>query len=203
MISINYYDSLERLYINGNKMKWTTLNTLYSGIIGNSLFIISLAALVSAIPIFNFSSVKMSLALIGAILLSLSFVLNKIYIPSIVNIYASYSDYFEYLYSLKDKDSMSYTHEFGVLEEDLSVTKKLSVFSSKEFNLKEFESIDDYKILMKDRCLYSLSIMKFDFVNSFHSKMRILLSATFFIGITLLYTPTAIRIFELLLKGFK
>jgi hypothetical protein len=181
-------------------MKWSTLNKIYTGVIGNSMFAISIAIILSYMPILNLSSSGMTLSILGALIVATSFVINKSCIPDTISSFIDPVAYFDHLCRLRTANALSYEHEFKPLENNES-TSKLPIFSSAEFNLPHFNGIDNYKTIMADGALYPLSIIKYDYVNHSKPKTRRYLAISFVIGVALLYSPSAYRVIDFAIDG--
>ncbi len=188
----------------GDNLNWSTLKIVYSGIIGNTIFLLSFFSLLSAIPYIDkiITNRNIAYALTGAIFISTSYLLYNINIPYIVKKFSDTHEYYDHLLKLKELMSLDYVHEFSVLEFDKEV-KKLPVFSDNTFNLKKFENTKKYKEFYgSDRSLFFLSIIKYDYINNMKSKIRWFLTIMFIIGISLIYFAPVNRIFKIILGGF-
>jgi len=184
-------------------MKWSLLKKIYAGIIGNSLFFLSVLAIGSSIPLMKLSNTNFSIEILGALILSISYIIQKLMTPSIIEYFVNYIGYYDHLYTLKDKKALCFIHEFSMLENNCKKTNKLPVFKDNEINLRIFTTIEDYKDVMgEDSALYSLCILKYSFVDHLNKFTRYYLTVSFFVGMALFYFPTAHRIIKIIIIGF-
>lgn len=182
-------------------MKWSSIKTVYGGLIGNAIFFISIISIVTIVPLEQFANIGLSVSIVGAIILSIAYVLTKIFTPSMITEFSSHLDYYRHLVLMKENGSFSLIHEFSVLDDKPSVGE-LPVFSSPEFTLHPLTSISEYKkILGESKALYSLSIIKYSYSETLYKKTRYLLTSSFLVGVAFLYYPPAKRVYETILSG--
>jgi hypothetical protein len=183
-------------------LKWSVINNLYSSIIGKCLFLLSSVSLFTTIPlsIYVISTRNMAFALLGAVVLSLSYIFYKIRIPEIINQYNEIS-YYKFLLDQKKRKSLDLIHEFSLLEDNDNISE-LDIFTNKNYRIHPFTTIEKYEdILGEDRSLYALTLIKYSFLDNSSPKARIAISLFFYIGCLLLYFPAIIRIATVIIKG--
>lgn len=182
-------------------MRWATLSVVYGGTIGNSLFLLSVIAIVSSVPLLDIRSVSLSVSLLGAMVLSISYIVQKIAIPDFISRHPDYFSYYEHLLKLKNDKTLSSSHEFNMLENNGHV-QSLKVFSDNQFCLAPFVSRREYDtVLGEGAALYSLCIIKHSYVDHLYRPTRVALSSSFALGIVLFYIPAATRIVEVVTGG--
>ncbi|MDH5560601.1 MAG: hypothetical protein OEY59_07060 [Deltaproteobacteria bacterium] len=183
-------------------LPWSVIGNLYASVIGKCLFILSSVAIVTTIPyaIEIISTRNVAIALIGAILITVSYTLYKIIIPETINEFTDKS-YYEHLVELQGKNSLDRISEFSILENN-HVVNSLPVFSNKNLDIQHYENIKNYiTVLGDDRTLYILSIIKYSLLNYSLFEVRALISIMFYSGICLIYYPSIYRIIYVIIKG--
>ena len=186
-------------------MKWTTLKTLLNGMIGNSLFLISLLSVFSVIPLSSIflNNKILSLSIIGAVLLSISFVLMKIYLPAEIDNHNNIYSYYNYFLSLQKNKSLDYSLEFTCLEDNSDLVKKLPIYDDQFLKIDTFCKIDSFKEkLGEERALLSMVFFKFNLMDTSNHDIRGLITYLFIIGTALFYLGPFLRISSIIIRSF-
>lgn len=188
--------------LNTSVLSWSTISELYSSIIGKCLFLLSSIAIVTTIPlsIYAISTRSMAISLLGAIVISISYLIYKIKIPRLISSFTE-KEYYESLVIRKKRKALDMIHEFSILEND-SMVNKLPVFLDRNYKLQIFESIKNHKtVLGEERALHALSIIKFCYMEEKDYKSRLLVSHSFYFGCFCFYSPGIFRVMTVILKG--
>lgn len=179
-------------------LKWSSLHKLYESLIGKSVFIISLV-----IPILNINKMGVELHnynfyLIGSIIISIGFFLERICLPSTIEKYPGGETYAEELRKRNEASAFDCRFEFLPLYEykNKNYLIEISGFSS------DLEKIviekNAEKILGASKFVYYFGVMNFNAINDSKLVFRILCTLFFVVGACVLYFPMIAAIFKYL-----
>lgn len=182
-------------------MKWSTLHNLYSGLIGKVIIIISLFSTLATIPILNeIKSVHIAITLLGAVIIILGYIIYIIFIPDIIKNFTLYN-YINYNLKREKRKYLNKIDEFTLLEKDFNYTNNLYIFSENNMKLKEFKGINDSNTIDGKSSIYSLSMIKYAYINTLYIKTRFFLTFLFILGIIFIYHSPIYKIFTLICQG--
>lgn len=182
-------------------MKWSTLHNLYSGLIGKVIIIISLFSTLATIPILNeIKSIHIAITLLGAVIIILGYIIYIIFIPDIIKNFTLYN-YINYNLKREKRKYLNKIDEFTLLEKDFNYTNNLYIFSENNMKLKEFKGINDSNTIDGKSSIYSLSMIKYAYINTLYKKTRFFLSFLFILGIIFIYHSPICKIFTLIFQG--
>jgi len=186
-------------------MAWTTLELIYGGIIGKTLFTLCTISLVAMIPYGQdvISSTWTSLSIIGAITISISFLIEKTFVPETIKLYNSKTVFYDHIISLHKQELLNVESEFCYMFDDkrkLLRLKSIPTLDSSE----DIHSLDKMKDVIKPekRLIYTLSTMKYEYENNSCTMARNVLALSIVTGTLLLYLPSIHRVTEVLFRGF-
>lgn len=182
-------------------MKWSTLHNIYNGLIGKVIIIISLFSTLATIPLINeIKSLNIAITLLGAVIIILGYLIYLIFIPDIIKNFNLY-DYINYNLKRERKNHLNKIDEFTLLEKDIVHTNNLYIFNENNMNLKEFKGINDSSIIDGKSSIYSLSMIKYAYINTLFKKTRFFLTLLSIIGIIFIYHSPIHKIFTLIFQG--
>ncbi len=183
-------------------MKWSTLKKLLSGIVGNTVFLVSIISIISLVPFIKIGSLSISIAVTGATILLISYIAYKVIIPDTIDNHIDYRCMYKHLKDIDSINPINLSLEFSMLENNKNVDK-LPIFNDLEFNLHKFSTCEEYKEVIGEKTVhYPVVIIKYNLINYSKKKSRALITISFFIGAVLFYYPAAYRIFNVTLEGF-
>jgi hypothetical protein len=177
-------------------LKWSSLHKLYESLIGKSIFIISLV-----IPILNINKIgfqfdNYNYYLIGSIIISIGFFIERICLPGTIEKYSGAEIYAEDLRKRNQDEAFDCRFEFLPLYEykNKNYLIEVSGFS------KDLEEIvvekDAEKILGQNKFVYYFGVMNFNAVNNSKLLFRILCTIFFILGACILYFPMIVAILK-------
>ena len=177
--------------------------------LGISLFIlaststVTLASDVTKISIQKYYSDSISLLIIGAILLSMLYIINQIYIPNEIVIFNREAFIDRYI-KMNEKKLINIDYEFAILNKNKNIIKldkiQTSKYKDKDY-IKTFD-LEQVTNLLGNKSIVFLSELKYEYLNSKSMFIRWFLTIGFFISIILMYQSSIIRIYNLIKGGF-
>lgn len=178
-------------------LPWRSLHSLYNGILGKSLLVVSLATPVSLLySSIHFIPSNYPTILIGALLSLSGFIYTEISTPPLIKDFKDSHQYSSEI--LKVAGNVDWISEFKVLEENItSLSDEIDGYYSVPLN---FISIDfSKKILGEERAIRSLSMLKFNYCNKTNSYKRLALTITLYLSLVIIFSSTATHIYNILL----
>ena len=182
---------------NMNTVRWRHLHELYSGIIGNSLWVISLAIPVSYALRLGIEFENYSLSLIGALIIVLSFIMVRIKTPPLISRYPTALEYAKDTTIIFDKKELDLILEFKILE--LRKTQVTEGLTQEYSFFSEFETINKYVEELGDaKAVRNMALIKYDLINKESGLFRNALFISLLLGIIFLYMPLISSILKIL-----
>ncbi|MFJ5390012.1 hypothetical protein ACIPUF_04115 [Pectobacterium sp. CHL-2024] len=178
-------------------LPWRSIYSLYNGILGKTLLIISLATPISLI----YSSIHLipssyPTILSGALLALTGFIYTEISIPPLIKDFKNSHQYSSEILNIAE--NVDWVSEFKILEDNIH---QLSEVKDGYFSYPiEFKSIDyTKKLLGEEKAIRSLSMMKFDLCNKESKYKRLFMTLIFYISLTLIFSSTISNIYSILI----
>ena len=189
--------ALKSFLIKKVALPWRSLHSLYNGIIGKSLLIISLATPFSLL--FNFTNFIPSTyptILIGALLSLSGFVYTEISTPPLIKDFKDSHQYSTEI--LKIANNVDWISEFKILEENSNILNyEADGYLSLPF---KFTSIDfSKKILGEERAIRSLSMLKFNLCNKMNCYKRLMLTLVLYMSLMVIFSSTVSHVYNILI----
>jgi hypothetical protein len=177
---------------------WRSLHELYSGIIGKSLIVISLATPVSVILDLGIKAEKYTISLGGALVIAAAFVITKIKTPSLIMQYETSFEYAQSILDIYKKKALDLILEFKVLE---SRNERIPSGMTDDYNyFTEFKDIDKYIVELGDsKAVRNMALIKYEIMNKDLPFLRVILFSLFIIGLFCLYMPLCSSIYKVFL----
>lgn len=179
-------------------LKWSALHRLLSGIVGKSMFIISLAVPLSKLAQFGIDLSFFPYLLIGAVLVSICYILEKIFIPEIIEDYVTSSRYAACLIDRYNETSLDYEGEFNFLNDYQNNNPPIEIAGDVN-SIKKFLPIQEGEdILGIKSAIYKLSVTKFKITDNSKVSLRAILTTLLILGFFFFYFPILKAIFYIL-----
>lgn len=178
-------------------LSWRSLYSLYNGILGKCLIIISLATPIALMyNITSFIPQQFPIILIGALLALIGYIITEIKTPTLIKDFKDSHQYSTDL--LKIAGNIDWISEFKILENNKAqLSNKIDGYSVTPF---EFSSIDNARTFLgEDRALRSLALIKFNFCNERNIIIRLCLTLLLFCSIILTFSSTIIHVYTILI----
>lgn len=188
---------IEGFMLNKFALSWRSVYSLYNGILGKTLLIISLATPISLIyNSIHFIPSSYPVILLGALLSLTGFIYTEVSLPPLIKDFKDGHQYSSEI--LKIADNVDWVSEFKVLEDNApKISKDRDGYFSVPIN---FESIDyTKKLLGEDKAIRSLSMMKFNLCNKENNYKRLFLTLVFYISLILIFSSTISNVFSILI----
>jgi hypothetical protein len=190
-------------------MRWSTLYKLYNKFLGISIFIlasistITLTTDITGISIEKYYSSSLSILVIGAILLSILYIIFQIYIPNEIIIFNKESYIDRYL-KMNNYNVINIDYEFSILDKNKDIAKFDKIQHSKYQNKNYIYpfNLEEVTKLLGDKAIVFLSELKYEYLNYKFKIIRWLLTIGFFISLILMYHSSIIRIYSFIKGGF-
>lgn len=186
-------------------MKWSTLKKMYNYLLASSLLILGFLSTLTLLP---YSEILQNTSLpyiaIGAILLSVMYIIFISAIPDSVNDFSLY-DYINRNIEFNKHDYLNKDFEFKFLEKKSKEINKFdyiknSHHSDQEY-IKEFNIQKINNVIGQTQSVQILSHIKYLYFDYEHTKTRWMLTIMFFVSVGLIYHASIYRIYNFIIGG--
>ena len=177
--------------------EWYTLYRVLNGVIGKTVFIISMALPVSLLINVGISIERFPKILMGAIILSICFVLQSFFVPNIITRFACADDYAEWMLGKYKQGAINIDDEFSFYD---ILLRNCPKFLASDFDIiKKYLPINEgISILGEEVLVYKLSRTMYLMKNKSKYPLRAILTVFCALGFLLLYSSLLTAIFTVL-----
>ena len=185
-------------------MKWSILQKLYNTTIGSVILVLSLFSTFTLFPIQELYNINLSLIAIGAILLGISFITFKVFIPDEIEDFTIYNYIDRYIRLNKEK-YLNLKLEFNILKKYSKEINSLEYIKESHHYDKDYivnfnlEKI--IKLIGEPKVVEFLAKLKYKLSDKSNPVLRWILSFSFLINLGLIYHSSIIRLFTLIKGG--
>jgi len=182
-------------------LPWSQLNRVIAGLIGKSMVIISLAVPVSKLINIGVDLPSYSFAAIGSVFITASYVLERTFVPEIIEHHRTSIAYASHLLSLLKNSALDYTGEFQLFNSFLLSPPPPEVRQDIEA-LRDFLPIKQgWQVLGEPSATYKFAIAKFTLTNKNRPALRALIAFLLISGLFLFYVPIGKALFQIVFIG--
>jgi len=181
-------------------MRWSAIHMLMTGLIGKSMFILSLAVPISKLAQIGINLPSFSISTLGAVLISICHILSRIFIPDIIADFKSYQDYISRLLYRNKYCMLDLVDEFCILDK----VKEFPIcLQDNVSHINKFLPVDEhFKLLSPGNAIYKYGVAKYTYIDHSKPYIRLSLTSLFLIGIIFVYYPSIHAIFILITNLF-
>jgi hypothetical protein len=188
-----------RLYI----LRWSIINRIISGIIGKSMFFISMAVPVAklldiGIDLTHVGQYRATLA--GSTILAFCYILNKIFTPELISIHENADVYANNVIERYDHDYLDVIGEYSYLNEyeTRNIPVELSQYLSP---IREYLPVILGVTTFSKTAVYVFANAKFNIDNMSKIYIRGFITILLLFGLSLFYYPIIISLFKIFCAG--
>lgn len=175
-------------------LSWNSLHKLYGGLIGKSIFIISLVIPITNLNGIGFQIHNYDFYLIGAIIISIGFIIEKISLPLIIGKFDDSASYVSHLLERNKLDAFDDRFEFTCLYQ---YKNKAELVAKAEFG-SDLNGIAIEKqaseILGANKFIYYFGVMNFLAIDVSKNITRLICTALFSVGVIIFYFPMLLAV---------
>lgn len=182
-----------RLY----SLKWSVINSIVGGIIGKSIFVISLSVPLGHLVDLGVKFQLFPFSLTGAIIISMCFILNKVACPTEIKEHENIRSYCNELLKRHKKNTLIYTDEFSILnffEHGSPVEIKDCIESIKDY----LPIRSDVNVSDMSQTIYKIGSVKYHIINNSICIVRFGMTIFLLLGFSLMYSPAIKSILNIL-----
>lgn len=187
-------------------MNWEAISRIYEAVIGKVVVLFSVVSILTIVtPIkLILEGVNTSISLLGAIIITISYVLYKVFVPSLVVYFKSSHDYTSSIIEQNKENHLDTYVEFEVIErpENIELIRRLTK-NDPSFPKDEIKVLDIVQRLEQSRAIKTLSVLKYDITIKENWSCRWAITLLFAAGILMMYWPSIVRIVSTIAGGFK